>query len=165
MTGNDWPRLIKVRERQKTAAAQSLANARRAAEHTAARCDDAQRALAERVGERSACWQGAVGQFAAGALDVERLRRAGSFDAVASRRIREAHAQCDTARTQLQHAQAQSERAQSWLRSRCAALEKAERMDERAQAAHRQREEQRAEESAETSALNAWLRRPGRSEA
>ena len=165
MTGNDWPRLIKVRERQKTAAAQALATARRAAEHTAALCDDAQRALAARVGERSACWQGAVGQFAAGALDVERLRRAGSFDAVASRRIREAHGQCDTARTQLQHAQAESERAQSWLRSRCAALEKAARMDERAQAAHRQREEQRAEESAETAALNAWLRRPGRKEA
>lgn len=165
MTGNDWPRLIKVRERQKTAAAQALATARRTAEHTAAHCDDARRALAARVGERTACWQSAVGEFAAGALDVERLRRAGSFDAVASRRIREAHGQYNAARTQLQDAQAQSERAQSWLRSRCAALQKAERMDERAQAAHRQREEQRAEESAETAALNAWLRRPGRKEA
>ena len=165
MTGNDLPRLIKVRERQKTAAAQALATARRAAEHTAALCNDAQRTLAARVGERSACWQDAVGQFTTGALEIEQLRRAGSFDAVASRRITEAHRHCDTARTQLQHAQAQSERAQSWLRTRCAALEKAARMDERAQAARRQREEQRAEESAEAAALTAWLRRPGRNAA
>jgi hypothetical protein len=157
--------LIKLRERQKTAAAQALAIARREAEQSAARCDDAQRALTARVGERSACWQEAVGQFAAGALDVERLRRAGSFDAVASRRIREAHGQCDTERTQFRHAQVQSERAQNWLRSHCMALEKAECMDERAQAACRQREEQRAEESAETAALNAWLRPPGRNKA
>jgi hypothetical protein len=65
----------------------------------------------------------------------------------------------------LLQAQAQSDRAQGWLRSRCAALEKAERMDERAQAACRQREEQRAEESAEAAALTAWLRRPGRNDA
>jgi hypothetical protein len=106
-----------------------------------------------------------VGQFTTGGLDIERLRRAGSFDAVASRRITEAHRHCDTARTQLLQAQAQSDRAQGWLRSRCAALEKAERMDERAQAACRQREEQRAEESAEAAALTAWLRRPGRNDA
>jgi hypothetical protein len=162
---NDWPRLIKLRERQKAAAAEALAGARRNAEHTAALRDEAQQALASRVGERSACWQDAVGQFTTGGLDIERLRRAGSFDAVASRRITEAHRHCDTARTQLLQAQAQSDRAQGWLRSRCAALEKAERMDERAQAACRQREEQRAEESAEAAALTAWLRRPGRNDA
>ena len=162
---SDWSRLIKLRERQQAAAAEALAGARRDAEHTAARCDEVQRTLASRVGERSACWQDAVGQFTTGGLDIERLRRAGSFDAVASRRITEAHRHCDTARTQLLQAQAQSDRAQGWLRSRCAALEKAERMDERAQAACRQREEQRAEESAEAAALTAWLRRPGRNDA
>jgi hypothetical protein len=162
MKRSDWPRLVQVRERQKADAAQALAAARAEAQHSAARCDDAQRALALRQGERSACWQGAIGQFTSGALQMEQLRRAGSFDAVASRRIMEAHRHCGTARTEQQQAQARSDRAQAWLRGRCAALEKAERMDERAQAQRRQREERQAEDGAEAAALTAWLRRPGR---
>jgi hypothetical protein len=165
MSSGDWPRLIKLREWQKAAAGEALACARRDAEHTAARCEEAQRTLDSRVAERSACWQDAVDQFTTGGLDIEQLRRAGSFDAVASRRITEANRHCDGARTQLQEAQAQSDRAQAWLRGRCAALEKAERMDERAQAARRQREEQRTEEGAEAAALTAWLCRPGRNDA
>jgi hypothetical protein len=157
---SDWPRLIEVRERQKTAAAQALAAARSEADHSAARCNEAQRALASRADERRASWHGAVGQFAAGALQVEQLRRAGSFDAVASRRILEANRHCSTARTEQQLAQARSDHAHAWLRGRCAALEKAQRMDERAQAERRQREERQAEESAEAAALAAWLRRP-----
>jgi len=161
----DWPRLIQVRERQKAAAMESLAAARREAEHSAARCGEAQQVLASRIGERSGTWQGALGRFASGTLDVEQLRRAGNFDAVASRRITEAHQHHATACTRLQQAQARTELARGCLRSRCAALEKAERMDERARAAHRRREEQRAEESAEATAITAWLRRPGRSSA
>lgn len=163
--GKDWPQLIKVRERQKADAMESLAAARRDADATAARCGQAQQALASRIGERSGAWQGALGRFAAGSLDVEQLRRAGGFDAVASRRIAAAHQHHDAARAQLQQAQARAKQAHGWLRSRCAALEKAERMDERARAEQRRREEQRAEEAAETAALATWLRRPGRTAA
>ena len=161
--GKDWPKLIQVRERQKAEAMESLAAARREADATALHCSQAQHALATRMGERSGAWRGALARFASGTLDLEQLRRAGSFDAVASRRIVEAHLHHDAARARLQEAQAHTEHARGRLRSRCAALEKAERMDERSRAEQSQREERRAEEAAEAAALAAWLRRPERS--
>jgi hypothetical protein len=159
---NGWQQLIKVREQQKAAAAEALTAARREAEHTAARCDQAQRALSDRVDARAGTWLGAIGRFSAGSLDIEHLRRAGLFDAVASRRVADAGRHCEAAQAQLRFLEAQVARAQDWLRSRRAALEKAQSMDDRAQAMQRQREEQQAEQSTEETALAAWLRGRGR---
>ncbi|NRF69410.1 hypothetical protein HLB44_20630 [Aquincola sp. S2] len=159
---SDWPRLIRVREQQKAAAAEALATARRAAEHTAARRDEAQQTLACRVSERAGSWHGAADRFSAGSLDIEQLRRVATFDAVAGRHIADARRCCHAAQAQHQLAETQAEEARGWLHGRRAALEKAERMDERARAALRRQEEQRAEESAEVAALAAWQRGPGR---
>lgn len=149
----DWPRLIQLRERQKLAAQQAVAQEREALQHRMGQLAQAHQVLGERQQHKQQLWQA---QRAGGPIAVEQLRHASAYSRTLDRGIAEAAAGVGQAQQACRAQAGRLEQSRATLRSACADVQKAERMHERERAAARRLRAMRQDDAADEAALQAW---------
>jgi hypothetical protein len=159
----NWTQLVRVRERQKLTALETVARDRLASDRCAAATQQARQGLDDLKEAKSALWQSTAGALTQAGGSVAQLRQAGTWSQALNGRIAQAAQQLQQAREQEQQRQAVLEASRAQLRRAQGELEKAQRVQgQQARDALRQsalREEDRSEDAG----VQGWTRaQPGR---
>ena len=156
----DWHTLIRLRERHRQAAQETVSRERRSAEQHERSLQAANHHLQQRIDAKDSLWRElAAGEREAPALDPDRLRQASAWSRVLARQIAEAAQAAMESRAARDRQQACLQESRRLLRAAAGDLEKAEQMCRREEAASARLREMRAEDRSEEAALQRWASR------
>lgn len=153
----DWKLLVRVREQQRTRAQQRVAEERHATQRAQGQAQAAREAWSQEVQTQASLWQSLQGETQA--LDIAALRHASAWSRTLDGRIGQAAAmaaQAEGAAVQQAQRLADSRHA---LRGAAGALHKAEQMRDRVHDDRQRMQQQRADDTLEEAAVQAWQRR------
>jgi hypothetical protein len=154
----NWTQLIRVRERQKVTALETVARDRQASDRCAAATQQARQGLDDLKEAKCALWQSTAGAMTQAGGSVAQLRQAGAWSQALNGRIAQAAQQLQQAREQEQQRQAVLEASRAQLRRVQGELEKAQRIEAQQAREARRQCERREEDRTEDAGVQGWAR-------